>query len=153
MTKPQTSSELLEAAELLGQLVAESRIGGASRGERLQRALSQMCSRGRLRAAAVIDDQGLPLAVYGDRFRGEVLGALSSIFGHALAQAEKILGSEGMVHISADLEGGEKVAVRPFATGGSGYCLVAVCPLGIDERGEMELSVEQLSAIVRGGIS
>lgn len=156
MSRLRISSELREAATLLGEIAEVSRARTLpSRGERLQRVLSQLCTRAGLRGAAVADDQGLPLAVYNAPYRVDVLGAVASILGHALAHAAKVL-DEGAAHtITMDLGLDEKVVVRRFDSGDDTYYLVVVCPSELDERSEVEVSLTQLASIVgaRAGVA
>lgn len=149
MSRLRISSELREAATLLGEIAEGTRARSLpSRGERLQRALSQLCTRARLRGAAVADEQGLPLAVYNAPYRVDALGAVASILGHALAHAAKVL-DEGTAHtITMNLGLDDKVVVRRFDSGDDAYYLVVVCADELDERSEVELSLAQLASIV-----
>jgi predicted regulator of Ras-like GTPase activity (Roadblock/LC7/MglB family) len=152
MARPRISSELEEARALLGQIVAETGGGGPrSRGERLQRALAQMCQRGGLRGAAIVDEQGLPLATHACPFRIEVIGAFASVLGEAQARAGAMLGRDDLDRISLDLGVDEKAVVRRFEGAQATYHLVVVCPQALDERAELEVSLPQLRSIVAAG--
>lgn len=153
MSRLRTSSELQEAVTLLGELAAVSRQAGSSigRGERLERALAQLCARAHLHGAAIADEQGLVLAVHDAPFRVDVVGAVASILGDALGRAAKILEREGAHTIAIDSGVDEKIVVRRFECGDALYFLVVMCPIDLDERSEVEVSLAQFSSIVGNG--
>jgi predicted regulator of Ras-like GTPase activity (Roadblock/LC7/MglB family) len=152
MARLRTSSELQEARALIGQIVADS--GGAlprSRGDRLQRALAQMCQRSGIRGAAIVDAQGLPLATHACPFRHEVAGAFAAVLGDTLARAGQVIGRVDLERVVVDLSVHDKIVVRRFEDASTTYFLLVVTGQSLDERAEVELSLPQLKTIVFGG--
>ncbi len=151
MSKPRISSELQAAAALLGAITADDRRRSSpsqGRGERLQRLLAQMCARATFRGAAIADDQGLPLAVHNLPYRAEALGAIASVLGQALATVAKAAERPDLATITVEVGFDEKLVVRRVVEADVSYYLLVLCPIGGDERGEIELSLRQLTTIV-----
>jgi len=120
----------------------------AYRGDRLEHVLASLCERGGLSGAVVADGKGLPLADYKSPVGGDALAAFTSVLGGALERAGIILGAEGADLISMDLNYTEKVVLRRFALEGDPYFLMVICSQDLDERTEVELSIEQVTAIL-----
>ena len=151
MSRPRISSELQEAASLLGAVTEDVRRRSSplqGRGDRLQRLLAQMCARAQFRGAAIADDQGLPLAVHNLPFRAEALGAIASVLGGALATVAKVTERPELPTIAVDVTFDEKLVVRRVVEADLTYYLLVLCPIAGDERGEIELSLRQLTTIV-----
>ena len=154
MANPRISSELQEAAALLGQITDDVRRRASpthGRGERLERLLAQMCARAQFRGAAIADDQGLPLAVHNLTLRPEGLGAIASVLGGALATVAKVTERPQLATITVELSFDEKLVVRRVIEPDLAYYLLVLCPIAGDERGEIELSLRQLTTIVARG--
>jgi predicted regulator of Ras-like GTPase activity (Roadblock/LC7/MglB family) len=120
----------------------------AYRGDRLEYALVSLCERGGLSGAVVADGQGLPLADYQSPVGGEVLAAFTSVLGGALERAGQLLGAQGADIISMDLNYTDKIVLRRFALEGEPYFLLVICSQDLDERTEVELSIDQITAIL-----
>ena len=151
MAKPRISSELQEAAALFGAITDDVRRRTSpmhGRGERLQRLLAQMCARAHFRGAAIADDQGLPLAIHNLPFRSDGLGAIASVLGDALSVVGRVTGRADVGMITVEVSFDEKLVVRRVTEAELTYYLVVLCPVAGDERGEIELSLRQLTAIV-----
>lgn len=118
----------------------------AYRGDRLEYILSSMCRRGELTGAVVADGKGLPLADFNSPVAGEILAAFTSVLGSALERAGMLLGESGADLISMDINYTDKVVLRRFIVGEAPYFLMAICQQELDERTELELSIEQLIA-------
>lgn len=116
------------------------------RGERLEYILSSMCRRGGLSGAVVADGKGLPLADFNSPVAGEILAAFTSVLGSALERAGQLLGESGAELISMDINYTDKVVLRRFTVAAEPYFLMVICSQELDERTELELSIEQLMA-------
>ena len=154
MSKPRISSELNEAAALLGAIAEDVRRRASplqGRGERLQRVLAQLCARARFKGAAVADAQGLPLATHNLPLAADAIGAIASVLGGALTTVGRATGHPEAASITVELGLDQKLVVRRIAEGDPAYFLVVLCPLGTDERSEIELSLRQLGSLVGRG--
>jgi predicted regulator of Ras-like GTPase activity (Roadblock/LC7/MglB family) len=121
---------------------------GAYRGDRLEAALARLCARAGLTGAVVADATGLPLAAHGGPVDPGRVAALASALGDALAQAERFLGLGPVDRIAVAVGFSDKAVLRQFAIEGRTYGLVVICPDVQDERGEVELSIEEIRAIL-----
>lgn len=152
MQKLRDSSEVKEAASLLGVLLQETTAEDAARtgfrGERIQRALKELCVRARLDAASLCDRHGLPLAVFEGTMPQETIAALTTVLGDALAKAAQIAGWAGATSIAVDVDYEAKLVLRRFLVDDVPYFLVVQCPQETDERSEVEISLEQISSIL-----
>jgi hypothetical protein len=79
----------------------------------------------------------------------EAIGAFAIVLGTALAKAGKLLGQHNAENISIDINYTEKIVLRRFAMGQSPGYLLVICPQEVDERGEVELSIEQIAQILK----
>jgi predicted regulator of Ras-like GTPase activity (Roadblock/LC7/MglB family) len=122
---------------------------GIYRGDKLSNALYAMCQRGGFSGALIVDDNGLPLAVHQSPVPEEAIGAFAIVLGTALAKAGKLLGQHNAENISIDINYTEKIVLRRFAMGQSPGYLLVICPQEVDERGEVELSIEQIAQILK----
>lgn len=120
----------------------------AYRGDKLEFILSSMCQRGGLGGAVVADSQGLPLADFKSPVGGDTLAAFTSVLGGALERAASLLGATNTELISIDISYTDKIVLRRFNVAGAPYFLLAICPQELDERTELELSIEQLTAVL-----
>lgn len=118
------------------------------RGDRLEYILSSMCRRGGLSGAVVADAKGLPLADYNSPVGGETLAAFTSVLGNALERAGTLLGESGAELISMDINYTDKIVLRSFRVAGEQYFFLVICPQELDERTEVELSIEQVTAVL-----
>lgn len=151
MVRLRDSSEVQEAATLLGQILLETKESelGSNRGERLERTLALLCSRARFTGAAVADGQGLALAAYNCPYDMEALSAFAAIMGEAIVRAGDTIGHAEADALSLDVNFTDKLVVRRFPVGDQTCLLLVLCPQELDERSEMELSIEQISTIIR----
>jgi predicted regulator of Ras-like GTPase activity (Roadblock/LC7/MglB family) len=122
---------------------------GIYRGDKLANALYAMCQRGGFSGALIVDDNGLPLAVHQSPVPEEAIGAFAIVLGTALAKAGKLLGQHNAENISIDINYTEKIVLRRFMLGQSPGYLLVICPQEVDERGEVELSIEQIAQILK----
>ena len=118
------------------------------RGDRLEFILSSMCRRGGLNGAVVADSKGLPLADFNSPVGGDILAAFTSVLGNALERAGTLLGESGAEIISMDINYTEKIVLRRFSIEGDQYFFLVICPQELDERTEVELSIEQVTAVL-----
>ena len=119
------------------------------RGDRIEKALEIMCRRGEFIGAVIADINGLPLAVYNSPVGTDALAAFTSVLGNALEKAGHLLNQHGADNISMDINYTDKVVLRHFIVAGQDYYLMIVCPQSVDERSEIELSIEQIISIMR----
>jgi len=151
MTKPLISSELQEAATLLGAINDDIRHRsgmGRGRGEQLTRALAAICTRGGFQGAGIADENGLLLAAHNLPHRPDAIGAITSTLGQALASIGKVTGRPDLSTIAVDLSYEEKLVVCRIDDAGPPYFLLVQCTLDTDARIELELSIGQLVEIV-----
>lgn len=152
MQKLRDSSEVKEAATLLGVLLQETTAEDAARtgfrGERIQRALRELCVRAGLETASLCDRHGLPLAVHNGNSPEETVAALTTVLGDALDKAAQIAGWPGATSLSVDFDYQDKLVLRRFLVDDVPYFLVVQCSQDTDERSELEISLEQISAIL-----
>lgn len=120
----------------------------AYRGDKLQYILSSLCKRGGFIGAVVADHKGLPLADFNSPVGGDILAAFTSVLGNALERGAMLLGESGADIISMDINYTDKVVLRRFAVRGEPYFLMGVCAQPVEERTELELSIEQLIAVL-----
>ncbi len=118
------------------------------RAERLERLLTNLCRRADLAGAVAADETGLPLAVHGSTVPAESLAAFTSVLGEALQKAARFLGRGGADYISMDVDYENKIALKSFRLDGRPFSLMVVCSQTVDERSELELSIEQLVAVL-----
>lgn len=118
------------------------------RGDRLEYILSSMCKRGGLIGAVVADAKGLPLSDFNSPVGGEILAAFTSVLGSALERAATLLGESGAEVISMDINYTDKIVLRRFPVAGEHYFLLVICPQTLDERTEIELSIEQITTVL-----
>lgn len=123
-------------------------VEGEFRGDRLENALIAMCRRGGFKGAVVADDSGLPLAVHNSPVEKEEIAAFTAILGDALAKAGRFLHEHGADYISMDINYEEKIVVRPFDALSLKMYLMVLCPQEMDERAEVELSLQQIASIL-----
>ncbi len=153
MRRLRDSSELREAADLLESIVKETVPRGVAdaRGERLRRILVQLCTRAGFSTAVVAGGDGLPLAAHGLSFPLEAAGAVMSIMGDALKRVSSVLERrEPASSMTIDLSYADKLVVRRFSEGEGIFFLRVVCPLHVDEHAEIEVSIDEISRLVRG---
>ncbi|MDI6795381.1 MAG: hypothetical protein QMD09_00460 [Desulfatibacillaceae bacterium] len=122
---------------------------GIYRGDKLANALYAMCQRGGFSGALIVDDNGLPLAAHQSPVSEEAIGAFAIVLGTALAKAGKLLGQHNAENISIDINYTEKIVLRRFMMGQAPGYLLVICAQEVDERGEVELSIEQIAQILK----
>ena len=122
---------------------------GIYRGDKLANALYAMCTRGGFSGALIVDDNGLPLAVHKSPVPEEAIGAFAMVLGAALAKAGRLLGQYNADNISIDINYTDKIVLRRFLIGETPGYLLVICPQEVDERGEVELSIDQIVQIMK----
>ncbi len=118
------------------------------RGDQLESCLHALCNRGGLSGAMIADDNGFAVAAYNSPVDSEVFAALASVLGQTIDKAVFFLGQQDANNISLDVNYADKVVVRKFTVADSPFYLIIVCPQHIDERSEVELSIEQIKSIL-----
>ncbi len=108
-----------------------------------------MCKRGGFSGAVIADSAGLALADFNPPIDGDVLAAYSAVLGGAFEQAARLLGKRDANNLSLDINYVEKVVARRFVVGDQPCCLLVICPQSIDERSELELSIDQLLEVLQ----
>lgn len=167
MRKLWDSSEIQEAAALFNDLskhffaaepaVLTGRIPGTGqqapqmvyRGDLLEEALVSMCSRGEFSGSVLADNNGLPLAIYNSPVDEDVLAAFTSVLGKSLAETGRLLNQPNANNISMDINYIDKVVLRKFHVEDKPYFLMIISPQQVDERAELELSVNLISNILK----
>jgi len=125
-------------------------VEGEFRGDRLENSLIAMCQRGGFHGAVVADDSGLPLAVFNSPVEKEKIAAFTAVLGDAMAKAGRFLHEHGAEYISMDINYKDKVVVRSFDVLDQTIYLMVLCPQEMDERAEVELSLQQVASILAG---
>ncbi len=114
----------------------------------LKQALQILCQRGGFSSAIIADDNGLALADYNSPVGIEVLAAFATVLGGAIAQASHFLDQREANNISMDINYADKAVVRKFEIRGVFFYLFIICPQDVDERNEVELSMETLTNLI-----
>ncbi len=123
-------------------------IEGEFRGDRLENVLFAMCRRGGFTGAVVSDSTGLPLAVFNSPVENDRIAAFTSVLGDAMAKAGLFLEQHGAEYISMDINYEDKAVVRRFVYAGMEMYLMVLCAQSMDERAEVEMSIEQIVSIL-----
>lgn len=122
---------------------------GMYRGDKLANALYAMCTRGGFSGALIVDDNGLPLAVHNSPVPEEAIGAFAMVLGASLTKAGRLLGQHEADNVSIDINYTDKIVLRRFMIGETPGYLLVICPQEVDERGEVELSIDQIVQILK----
>ena len=152
MDRLRDCSEMKEAAQLLDELLAQAQAdrlaGGTHRQDRLQNLLETMCRRGSFTGAVLADGHGLPLVAHRCPLEPGALAAFTSVLSNALDKASVLLGEESAPQIGLDTTLTEKAVLRRFLIAEQPHYLLVFCPQTVDERSELELSLEQLATVL-----
>lgn len=122
--------------------------GLAYRGDQLEQVIKNMCQRSHFKGAVVTDDTGLPFAVVNPPVSMEAISAFTVVLGGALERAGSLLGHHGAEYLSIDINYEEKIILRRFLINDAPYFLLAICPQEVDERSEIEISIDQIVSIL-----
>lgn len=141
-------SEQSRTASIFPSSVNEDQGDAHFRGDRLERVLSTMCARSEFSGAVVTDETGLPFAVVNPPVSLETVNALASVLGNALERTGSMLGESNADYLSIDVNVDSKLILRRFALHEGTYFLLALCPQDVDERSEIELSIDQIVSIL-----
>jgi hypothetical protein len=120
------------------------------RQDRLELCLAAMCRRGGLTGAVVADDRGFPLIVHNSPVGDDVLASFTTVLGDALEKAGTILGQHGAETISMDINYAEKIVLHRFVIADHPYYMMVLCPQDAEERSEVVMAIEQITAILTG---
>jgi hypothetical protein len=118
------------------------------RAERVRQLLADMCKRGGFSGAVLADRSGLALAEFNSPFDIDALAAFASVVGGILDQAERLLGKRDANNLALDINYVEKIVVRKFTLVHQPAFLLLVCPQSIDERSEVELSIDLIASVL-----
>jgi hypothetical protein len=118
------------------------------RSEQLDLTIANMCKRGGFISSIVADEGGVALAAYNVPENREAVAALASVLGTALDRAAVMLRSPGANNLSFDINYSDKVVLRRFTVRGRPFSLLLICSQTIDERGEIELSIDNIVSIL-----
>lgn len=117
-------------------------------GDRMASILGNMCLRGGFTGAVLADRDGLPLADFNSPVSTDIIAACSSVLGSAMEHTAAMLNQRDANNISMDINYTEKVVLRRFEIVGAPYFLMVICPQAIDERSELEVSIEQITTVL-----
>ncbi len=126
---------------------AASQAGG-HREDALEAALEILCQRGGFSCAIIADDDGLALAEHNPPLNTDVMAAFATVLGGAIAQASHFLDQHEANNISMDINYIDKAVVRKFEARAIPFYLFIICPQDIDERNEIELSLDKIVGIL-----
>jgi hypothetical protein len=164
------SSEIQEAAELFNNLLKSASTAQPAapatrtptpgrefsqklyRGDLLNEALASMCRRGEFSGAVLADNNGLALAVYNSPVDEGVLAAFTSVLGKSLTESGRLLKQPNANNISMDINYFDKLVLRKFLVDDTPYFLMVISPQHVDERAELELSLNSIAAILTTGV-
>lgn len=165
MNRLKESKELLESASLFNDLLVqqqddkttatEAKAGGnaadvhAFSGDQLAELLSAMCQRAGFQGAAVVDEQGLTYGMYNSPVEGKDLSALTTLLADAMGKAGRLLDQYDANTISMAINSRDKGVLQKFAVGDNSFFVLVFCEQELDERSEVELSIEQLTATLK----
>lgn len=121
---------------------------GAYRSDQMGDILRNMCKRGGFSGAVVADRGGLPVADFNSPVELDVMAALGSVLGGSLEQAADLLQRPEANNLSVDINYVDKIVLRTFRFENLPYHLLVICPQAIDERSEVELSIEQIQGVL-----
>lgn len=119
------------------------------RGDRLENTLFAMCKRGGFLGSVLVDSGGLPLAVYNSPVEEQTIAAFTMVLGDALEKAGKVLEQSDANTISMDINYIDKAVIRRFLINDLPYFLMTICPQEVDERAEVELSIDKITSILK----
>jgi len=119
------------------------------RGDQLESILYGMCKRGGFSCAVVADRQGLTLGVYNSPVDMEILAAFTTVLGEAISKAGRFLDQHEANNISLDINYADKAVVRQFTLAENPYFIMIICPQNVDERSEVELSLDQIVTLLQ----
>lgn len=119
------------------------------RGDQLENILYGMCKRGGFSCAVVADQQGLALGAYNSPVDMEILAAFTTVLGEAISNAGRFLDQHAANNISLDINYADKAVVRQFTLAENPYFIMIICPQNIDERSEVELSLDQIVTLLQ----
>jgi hypothetical protein len=119
------------------------------RGDQLESILYGMCKRGGFSCAVVADRQGLTLGGYNSPVDMEILAAFTTVLGEAISKAGRFLDQHEANNISLDINYADKAVVRQFTLAENTYFIMIICPQNVDERSEVELSLDQIVILLQ----
>lgn len=120
-------------------------------GDEIADILRGMCRRGGFAGAVLADASGLPLADFNCPVDPDAVAACSSVLGDAMRQAGRLLRQNEANNISMDINYVDKVALRRFELFGAPYYVMVICPQHVDERSEVEVSIDRLVEVLGRG--
>ncbi len=94
------------------------------------------------------DASGLPLAAVNSPVAAERVAAFTSVLGESMSKAEQLLGEQAANNLSLDINYTDKLVLRQFPVDGVPFFLAVICPQDVDERGEIELTLDQVAALL-----
>lgn len=122
--------------------------GASSKGGRLEEILESMCLRGDFQGAVVADEGGLAVAEFRCPVESEAVAACSSVLGGAMQRAGRLLEQPDVSHLSMDINYVDKVVLRQFKLDTEIYYLLVICPQQVDERSEVEVTIDRISGVL-----
>jgi len=98
----------------------------------------------------LVDANGLPLAVYNSPADDESIGAaIAMTLGEALEKTGRLLKQGEVNNIAIDINYTDKTVIHRFVLEELSYFLMIVCSQEIDERAEVELSIENIISVLK----
>ena len=118
------------------------------RSDKLVFALESMCRRGDFLGAIIADENGFPLADFNSPVSVDQMAAYTGVLGDSMIKGRHFLSEEAVNNISMDINYTDKIVLRRFSGQGQHFHLLVICPQDVDERSEMELTVEELQTMI-----
>lgn len=149
----QDYSEIQEAASLFDELIKQRALVSSElyRGDQLENILVEMCRRAGFNGAVLADTDGLPLAIHNNPVGNEEISAFTTVLGMAMERAGSLLGEYDVNNISLDVNYTDKAVLRKFVVSDTPFFLMIICPQEVDERSEVELTINQITSILAQG--
>jgi len=115
----------------------------------LEKALKVMCRRVNFSGAALINRKGQVLAAYSLPMEREKISAFTSYVDATIREIPKAFSMDAGNYITVDLDQTDKVFVRRFRLLDNDLYMLAICPIDVEGRSEIDFSVKRIVSILR----
>lgn len=121
------------------------------RDNKLEDILGDMCRRSGMIGALLADVNGLPVASYRSPVENEVFAAFASVLGETMDKAGYFLDQHDADYIAVDINYADKAVVKKFLIDDAIFYLIIIVPKHINERGEVDYTIEKLNSVLSMG--
>ena len=144
--KSEPTVAVTESAQAVGSVGSPRLIG-----EEMSDILREMCRRGEFSGAVVADDAGLPVADFNCQMDPGAVAACGSVLADTMQKAGRLLNQQETNNISMDIGYVDKITMRRFEIGETPYFLMVICPRTVDERKEIQVSINRIMGVLGRG--